>query len=174
MMMEKNRIGGADGETALRRFDRAARSDAGSGYTVILDGEIPSGVSVARALPIAGARTAPQDTETHNRIGEMLSLYEYERDSFQAKCRNFYRQGQFMADYEDNVPWNGAFDRFFPTYHDMNLRQLRGYFTWRGCLRRGDFRPAPAAFAYVYLYELLNGIGTASPEDAPGMPFRCR
>ena len=52
------------------------------------------------------------------------------------------------------------------TYHDLNIRQLRGYFTWRTHVRKGDFRPIATSLAYLYLYELLCGIGTDSTEDA--------
>ena len=71
-----------------------------------------------------------------------------------------------MEHYEDDRPWNGEFRHYFPTYHDLNIRQLRGYFTWRTAVRRGIFRPVCASMAYIYLYELLCGIGTDSPEDA--------
>ena len=70
-----------------------------------------------------------------------------------------------MEDYEDDVPWNGTYKRYFPTYHDLNLPQLRGYFTWRTHVRRGEFLPIPTSLAYLYVYELLNGIGASSPED---------
>lgn len=41
----------------------------------------------------------------------------------------FYRQGQLMADFEDDCPYNGTFKSYFPTYNAMSDRQLRGYFT---------------------------------------------
>ena len=69
-----------------------------------------------------------------------------------------------MQDYEDDVPWEGSFDHYYPTYHDMNTRQLRGYFTWRARLRRGDVQPIPTSAAYLYIYELLNGVGADTPE----------
>ncbi|MBR6322394.1 MAG: TerB N-terminal domain-containing protein, partial [Lachnospiraceae bacterium] len=72
----------------------------------------------------------------------------------------------FMADYEDNLPWEGEFTRYFPTYHDLNIRQLRGYFTWRAGLRHGDVRKTALSFAYIYLYELLNSVGVSSAEEA--------
>lgn len=104
--------------------------------------------------------------EVPEKIREMWNLYEYGYSSFYLKCRNFYRQGKFMESYEDDEPWNGSLRRFFPTYHDLNLRQLRGYFTWRTRLRKGRFEPVAMSLAYIYLYELLSGIGTRSPEDA--------
>ena len=78
----------------------------------------------------------------------------------------FYRQGKFMENYEDDVPWTGAYRHYFPVYHDLNIPQLRGYFTWRTGVRKGIFSPVPASLAYIYLYELLNGIGAESPEDS--------
>src|SRR5699024_4494869 len=48
---------------------------------------------------------------------------------------------------------------------DLNVRQLRGYFTWRTQVRKGVFHPITTSFAYLYVYELLNGIGVRSPEE---------
>jgi len=99
-------------------------------------------------------------------ILQMMDLYEFGDGSFEQKCRNFYVQGKFMEDYEDHQPWTGDFIKYFPTYHDLNIRQLRGYFTWRSDIRKGIFRPIPTSMAYIYVYELLCGIGTRSPIDA--------
>ena len=99
------------------------------------------------------------------KIREMMELYRHGDGSFENKCRNFYVQGRFMEDYEDNAPWTGECRRYFTTYHDLNADQLRGYFSWRTRVRRGEFRRIPASLAYLYLYELLSGIGTDSAED---------
>ena len=48
----------------------------------------------------------------------------------------------------------------------MTDRQLRGYITWRTQLRRGIVTKTSTSFAFVYIYELLNGIGVDSLEDA--------
>lgn len=77
----------------------------------------------------------------------------------------FWRQGMFMADFEDDCPYHGTFKAYFPTYADMSDRQLRGYFTWRTAVRRGDIQETSLSFAFVYLYELLNGIGVSDPAD---------
>jgi len=100
------------------------------------------------------------------KIRDMMRLYEYQGESLEAKSRNFYRQGKFMEDYEDDAPWTGEYRRYFTTYHDLHLPQLRGYFTWRTALRKGQFRPIASSLAYMYIYELLCGIGTSSPEDS--------
>lgn len=77
----------------------------------------------------------------------------------------FWRQGTFMADFEDDCPYHGTFKAYFPTYADMSDRQLRGYFTWRTAVRRGNIQEASLSYAFVYLYELLNGIGVSNPTD---------
>lgn len=100
------------------------------------------------------------------RILEMMQLYDYGSSSFENKCRNFVRQGKFMEDYEDDAPWNSEVKRYFATYHDLNLNQLRGYFAWRTRVRRGEFRPITTSMAYMYIYELLNMIGAKTPEEA--------
>lgn len=150
----------ADTDPALvrRLFDRAVHSGEQKGYTLVVPpsrGEEP----VQPALfPVGDAVPA--------RIRAMIRLYAWGDGSFRQKCRNFLRQGRFMADYEDSQPWTGSFFRYFPTYHDLTVPQLRGYFTWRTWVRGGIWKPVSPSFAYLYLYELLAGIGTESPEDA--------
>ena len=77
----------------------------------------------------------------------------------------FYRQGLLMADFEDDCPYNGTFKSYFPTYNVMSDRQLRGYFTWRAQVRRGNIEETSASFAFLYLYELICGIGVDDPHD---------
>lgn len=77
----------------------------------------------------------------------------------------FYRQGLLMADFEDNCPYNGTFKSYFPTYNAMSDRQLRGYFTWRAQVRRGTVEETSTSFAFLYLYELICGIGVDDPLD---------
>lgn len=77
----------------------------------------------------------------------------------------FYRQGLLMADFEDDCPYNGTFKSYFPTYNAMSDRQLRGYFTWRTQVRRGTVEETSTSFAFLYLYELICGIGVDNPLD---------
>ena len=77
----------------------------------------------------------------------------------------FYRQGLLMADFEDDCPYNGTFKSYFPTYNAMSDRQLRGYFTWRAQVRRETVEETSTSFAFLYLYELICGIGVDDPLD---------
>lgn len=77
--------------------------------------------------------------------------------------RIFYAQARFMQDFEDDFVYEGEFSRYYPTYQGMSNLQLRGYFSWRTKVRRGVIEPTSRSFAFVYIYELLNGIGVCSP-----------
>lgn len=100
-------------------------------------------------------------------IRRMRNLYQYGNGTFRQICKNFYVQGKFMEHYEDNEPWYGEVSSYyFQTYHNLSLQQLRGYFTWRTELRKGNYRKHCVSFVLMYLYELVNGIGAASAEDS--------
>ncbi|MBO4344432.1 MAG: TerB N-terminal domain-containing protein [Victivallales bacterium] len=155
-----------DKEEILRLFDRAVRSEEQPGTaTIVVASQISAPKSACRDTPVRAARQWHL-ADIPELIYRMLDLYDYGDDSTEQQALNFYRQGKLMEQYEDDAPWNGEFKRYFPTYHDMNIRQLRGYFTWRTRLRKGEWQRTSVSMAYVYIYELLNGIGTASPEES--------
>ena len=85
------------------------------------------------------------------------------RGRWLSEAELFWRQGTFMADFEDDCPYHGNFKSYYPTYNAMSDRQLRGYFTWRSRIRAGELAEAPDAFALVYIYEVLCGIGVDDP-----------
>ena len=106
-----------------------------------------------------------------DRYREMKKITQYEvgdgggRGRWIPEAELFYRQGMFMADFEDDCPYHGVLKAFFPTYNAMSDRQLRGYYTWRTAVRRGDIQETSTPFAFMYLYELICGIGVRSPQD---------
>ena len=106
------------------------------------------------------------DPEIPTKIWQMMQLYEYGDGSYGQQKKNFLRQGEFMKDFEDSYDgWSGKCTYFSPAYHDLTLTQLRKYFTWRTAVRKGSFQPVESPFAYLYLSELLCGIGTETPEE---------
>ena len=155
-----------DRAAVLRLFDRAVRSEEQPGiYTIVVASQITPPKNAFRDTPVHIDHTW-NDASVPEPIQRMLSIYEYCDDLMKEQALNFYRQGKLMENYEDDAPWTGELRRLYPTYHDMNIRQLRGYFTWRTRLRKGEWQRTSVSMAYVYIYELLNGIGTASPEES--------
>lgn len=82
-----------------------------------------------------------------------------------ADARIFYEQARLMESFEDDFEYRGEFSQYFPTYQTMTDAQLRGYFSWRARVRRGDVERTSLSFAFVHIYELLNQIGVPSPEE---------
>ena len=163
----------AEREVVFALLDQAVRSQKERGAAIVLDSPAEimkspgSRTFLDTPLPHPGNPFVQQADMVPDRIREMLRLYDHTDMSFAGKCRNFYRQAVFMKDYEDNVSWGrGEIRRYFPTYHDLSIRELRGYFAWRTSVRQGSCLPACYVYAEIYFYELLNQIGTDSPEES--------
>ena len=77
----------------------------------------------------------------------------------------FYTQGKFMESYTDNYSYNEDFVKYYPCYRELNVEQLRGYFSWRTQVRIGNTTKAPLPFVFIYIYELINCIGAETPEE---------
>ena len=104
-------------------------------------------------------RGSQMDSYLPQKIGQMRELQRTPRSRTWSETRLFYEQARLMEGFEDNCPYHGQFQSYYPTYRTMTDRQLRGYFTWRARVRAGQVEQTAASFAYVYLYELLMGIG---------------
>ena len=81
-------------------------------------------------------------------------------------CEDFLSAARAMEDYEDNCPFAGTVPLYQPEYRDLTPNELRGYFTWRAALRRGEVYPHCDAFVYLYLSELMLGVGAANAAEA--------
>lgn len=98
-------------------------------------------------------------------IKKMIESYQYSLPGFIRREKNFYLQGKLMASYEDDYEGRKSFLRYYPTYHDLTVGQARTYFTWRTKIRQNIYEKISDSYAYIYLYELLNGIGIKDPEE---------
>lgn len=88
--------------------------------------------------------------------------FEYRRPS---ETELFVMQARFMEEWEDDFPFSGSFERYYPTYSMMNDSQLRGYFSWRTRVRHGQVEKTSLSFAFVYIYELINCVGASTPNE---------
>ena len=75
----------------------------------------------------------------------------------------FYKQAKFMEDFSDDYPENAIFSMYFPYYQHMGYEQLRTYFTWRTKARNGQYPQTSLSYIFLYIYELLSGIGVHNP-----------
>lgn len=90
----------------------------------------------------------------------------YDKRVQEENAKIFYRQGVFMADFEDDYDKIVPYSSYFPDYQMMGYDQLRTYFTWRTQVRQGNVTNISLSFAFLYIYELLNNIGADNPQDA--------
>lgn len=103
---------------------------------------------------------------TPKKYAEMRKIGENVLPSANRDAKIFLEQARFMADFEDEYRFDGEIPRLFPTYSELTVHELRGYFSWRTRLRHGEILPSSLAFANLLAFELINGIGASSPEDA--------
>lgn len=109
-------------------------------------------------------RASQMESYRPQMIQRMREIQQAPKARMMSQTRLFLEQARLMEDYEDNCPYHGAYHHYCPSYSTMDDRQLRGYFTWRAHVRAGQFEPVTSSFAFVYLYELLNGVGTEPGE----------
>ena len=88
-----------------------------------------------------------------------MPAYRQSRESI------FIKQGKLLAGYEDDYVYDRLVTHYFPTYQSLTNPELRGYFSWRTKLRRGNLQKTSLSNAFLYIYELLNQIGVADPMD---------
>ena len=153
----------------FRLFDQAIAPTAQHGYTVILGSQLPADAGPYRETPLPlsmGAHDRPAKEQPPEQLRELHRLFDYRHDSPGERAKDFHRQAVFMRDYEDDAPWAGHVYNYYPVYQDLTQQQLRGYFSWRTKVRRGEFRPIDESACYLYLYELLNGVGADSPGES--------
>ena len=115
--------------------------------------------------PILKTAAQLKKAETPQKIKEMKGIAFTPEAYWKTSAWLFYTQGSFMADFEDDCPYNEDFVKYYPSYRDLTTEQLRGYFSWRTNVRKGDIRKAPLPFVYIYIYELINCIDKRSPQE---------
>ena len=131
------------------RYKRNVKSDL-----IVLDSASEGTKYSDTAIPFAkGSDFFKKREETPKKIYEMINMYSYNEYPWYQKSKNFYKQGKFMEDYEDNY-YEKVRDYcgYFVTYHELNANQLRSYFTWRTDIRKGNYRSTYTSFIYLYIY----------------------
>jgi len=95
---------------------------------------------------------------------DMRSMAPNNPDAWQ-DVKLFYRQGRFMEDFTDDYEQITPLSMYSPSYQRLGYDQLRTYFTWRTKVWQGQYSDISHAYVFLYIYELLSGIGVNDPED---------
>lgn len=110
-------------------------------------------------------RAAQPKQQVPSLIRTARSLENAPNKTWQSRESIFMKQAKLLADYEDDYEFHDDIVRYYPTYQSLSDQELRGYFSWRTKLRKGDVRKTSLSFAFLYIYELVNQIGVADPMD---------
>lgn len=102
-------------------------------------------------------------------ITEMRSLNEIYYNGYMLKqCAqiSMVRQGEFLAELDDNYEHCAFCGISRPVYSAMSNSQLRTYITWRTKARQGKYEVTDEPYVMLYCYELLNKIGVNTSAQA--------
>ena len=100
-----------------------------------------------------------RDTESSRPYQLIHQLVQREDLRYAPAARVFYEQARALADFDGTGDPAVPFKSYFPTYQAMNDRQLSSYLAWRTQARKGVIAASTASYAFVYIYELLMGVG---------------
>ncbi|WP_265484007.1 MULTISPECIES: TerB N-terminal domain-containing protein [unclassified Lactobacillus] len=143
------------------------KNHTGSGQYIVLnhsESETDTDKYQAQTIPFNHDKK-PVEVKNHLKdnipepIHKMLQAYDYSILPRIGRERNFYKQAQIVANYEDDYSKFYPFKRYYPVYHDMTINQLRTYFAWRSKVRKGVYQETSSSYVFVYIYELLNQVG---------------
>lgn len=145
------RPGAASGPAAA---DAADRADGGirpdSRDTQVSRPEPQRGGSAARRRPAPYAG------------GEVRPVRPVQPQSAE---REFVRRAREMEGRtESEVPF-APFSSYWPTYAAMKPEQEQWYYYWRSEFRRGEKVETDLSYLFIYVYELINGVGWEHPQD---------
>ena len=106
-----------------------------------------------------GEEPLPAPIRAARSLAEGTFAYRQSRESL------FVMQAKVLANYEDDYVYDEPVLHYYPTYQSLTDPELRGYFSWRTRLRKGDVQKTSLSYAFLYIYELLNQIGVTDPVD---------
>lgn len=78
---------------------------------------------------------------------------------------------EFKREALKNVSYSGSpcsftpFMSYWPTYSTMNYDQKKWYYYWRKMVREGTYIDTDLSYIFIYIYELLNGVGYVQPAE---------
>lgn len=91
--------------------------------------------------------------------GASLSVQELTRE------RRFVKQAKEWEQREGEPSLYMPFMSYWPTFEQMDEAQQSWYFYWRSELRQGRYPFTDLSYIFVYLYELIQGVGWEDPEQ---------
>lgn len=118
-----------------------------------------------RSRPAQQRPAPPRPERLPSLLRAARSLENRDMQYWQSRSALFLQQAKLLANYEDDYAFTGHVQCYYPTYQSLTDQELRGYFSWRTRLRRGEVEKTSLSFAFLYIYELINQVGAADAMD---------
>ena len=106
-------------------------------------------------------------------IETKLSRLRWIGRNLPSDCDVFMAQAKYLKDltdcYDSKHKTNCSMN--FPLYHQLQMRVLRTYLTWRTKVFNGEYLPADSLFLRLYMTEIVIGIHNFKNDDVVGEFF---
>ena len=107
----------------------------------------------------------PGDTEHRQSIPQESPDNLQISYSFNSSRDKFFQDMKRYATYEGKAASFVPFMSYWPTYDSMDNRQKAWYFYWRSLVRRGNYPGTDLSYIFLFIYELLSGVGWSTPQQ---------
>ncbi|WP_054954787.1 TerB N-terminal domain-containing protein [Paenibacillus dakarensis] len=110
------------------------------------------------------------DSKTDSRGDSQSSAYtpipggsSYDGVRYYSREQQFVLKARELAWHVEPEQPFVPFKSYWPTYEQMTSGQYKWYFYWREEVRCGRYPDSDLSYLFVYMYELINGIGWSNP-----------
>ncbi len=126
------------------------------GAHIVIDGDEKEDIPITFNVTYTNKSNDFRVTET--------SQYISSGEQFKRKAQNNASVGGLKSPF---VP----FMSYWPTYDTMTKSQSKWYFYWRSEARQGRYRDTDLSYIFIYIYELIHGIGYGSADEGYRLLF---
>ncbi|MDR2854837.1 MAG: TerB N-terminal domain-containing protein [Methanomicrobiales archaeon] len=123
--------------------------------------------------------TIPGETEKTQAIppwqtirDKFVEVVLAEENTKESTKNTVFRDMQKYANYEGKPAAFAPFATYHPTYGEMDKKQQAWYFYWRSQVRQGNYLDTDLSYIFLFIYEILNGIGWKTPQEGYDQLFK--
>lgn len=96
-------------------------------------------------------------------ISSSSSVSSYDGVRYYSREQQFVIRARELAWHVEQESPFIPFKSYWPTYDNMSPAQWKWYFYWREEVRSGRYPDSDLSYLFLYMYELINGIGWNNP-----------
>lgn len=144
---------------------------------VLFDLHIENGQRIGRERQLTFAEVEPggpdhQQAVSAEPVSRVVTPDPWERNldwqqdfGYVSREQQFVRKAKELETADVDSAEFVPFQTYWPTYDQMQPRQLKWFLFWRKEVRAGRYPDTDLSYLFVYLYELIHGIGWAEPAE---------